>query len=133
MLFFQCLPVSLECPVSYSPSPLFICFFCLLCASAGFFSPFFEGRPSLYVHENNLACLVFMVVWPCFCYQSNKSIFALFWRESAEGLTIQYLRVNLSGDATLFSSTSDYELSNAQWLIDCGRGWGWGDASLVMV
>lgn len=36
-----------------------------------------------------------MVVWPCFCYQSNKSIFALYWRESTEGLTSLYPWVNL--------------------------------------
>lgn len=33
---------------------------------------FFEGLPSLYNHDDNLACLVFMVVWLWFCYQSNK-------------------------------------------------------------
>lgn len=77
-----------------------------------------------------------MVAWPCFCYQSNKSIFALYWRKSAEGLTIPYPRVNLSGDGALFSSTSDYEQSNAEWLIVCRGGgayWfmegGWGEAA----
>lgn len=107
-----------------------------LCLS-WFFSPLFEEPPSLLIHENNLACSVFMVVWPCFCYQSNESIFALYWRESAEGLTILYPQVNLSGDGALFSSTSDYEQSNAEWLIVCrGEGmphWfmegGWGEAA----
>lgn len=33
---------------------------------------FFEGFPSLYNHNDNLACLVFMVVWLYVCYQTNK-------------------------------------------------------------
>lgn len=92
--------------------------FCLCC----FF--FFEGLPSLYNHNDNLACLVFMVAWLCFCYQSNKrSLYLLlFWRRSAEGSAFQYLDVNLSEDGLLFSSSSHYEQSNAGCLMVCWGG-----------
>lgn len=68
---------------------------------------FFEGLPSLY----NLACLVFMVVWLCFCYQSNKrsSFFILFGGEVQK---VQPSNIQLICPKTAYCSPAALIMSN---------------------